>query len=306
MKMKPGINDVLWMLAGAGGLLVCLLVVLHFHKDQNPAAQVVFRAQRMELVDRMQLDLASAAEAEKSAVLAITDPDSQAVADQARVATAKVEQERRELGELLKTRGASGQPELLAQFSTAFAEFQHIDQELLELAVKNTNLKAYSLAFGPAATLLRSMDATLARLMTEDAPVLRLVANARIAAWRLLALIPPHIAEEDENKEDALEALMTSEDAQVHQCLSGLAALPQFSSNPELSTAAARYAEFSQIKTRIIALSRENSNVRSLSISLNQKRKVMLVCQDALSALHQAIQDEPIAGFTSGSPVRPR
>ncbi len=32
-----------------------------------------------------------------------------------------------------------------------------------------------------------------------------------------------------------------------------------------------------------------------MAISLNQKRKVMLMCQDAPAALEQAIQQEPIA-----------
>ena len=307
MQIKPGMNDVRWMATGAAVLLVCLLVVFHYHKDQDPAAQIAFKARRVELVGRMQLDLASASEAEKSAVLAISDQDSQTFADQARAAAVKVEQERRELGELLTTSGPAGEPELLAQFSTAFAEFQRIDKELLALAVQNTNLKAYSLTFGPAATALKAMDESLARLPTEDAPALRFATNARIAAWRLLTLIPPHIAEEDETKEDALEALMATEDAQVQKNLADLAALPKFSNNLDVTSATARYAEFSKIKSRILILSRENTNVRSLSISLNQKRKVMLVCQDALGALQQAIQAEPIAGITYGTaPVRPR
>ncbi len=306
MKIKPGIKDVLWMAAGAAILLVVIVAMLHFYKDWNPAAQLAFKARRGDLVGRMQLDLASASETEKSAVLAITDEESQKFADQARAASAKVEQERRELGELLAAGGTQGEKDLLAQFATAFAEFQHIDNDLLALAVKNTNLKASSLTFGPAAAALKEMDAALARLMTDDAKVVRLADDARIAAWRLLALLPPHIAEEDEKKEDAMEALMATEDAQVRKNLDMLAALPQFTSNPELATAAARYAEFSKLKTQILALSRENTNVRSLSISLNQKRKVTLVCQDALNALQQAIQAEPIAGVTYGKPMSPR
>jgi len=307
MKIKPGIKDLLWMAAGAAVLLVCLLVVFHFHNDQDATAQLTRKVQRADWVGRMQLDLASAAEAEKSAVLATTDQDSQTFANQARAATAKVEQERQELSKLLPPNGTGHERELLAQFSTAFAEFQRIDKELLTLAVQNTNLKAYSLTFGPAATALKAMDGSLARLPTEDAQALRFATNARIAAWRLLTLIPPHIAEEDENKEDALEVLMATEDVQVQKNLADLAALPKFSNDPELTTATARYAEFSKIKSRILILSRENTNVRSLSISLNQKRKVMLVCQDALGALQQAIQAEPIAGITYGTaPVRPR
>ena len=307
MKIKPGMNDLLWMAAGAAVLLVCLLIVFHFHNDQDATAQLTRKVLRADLVSRMQLDLASAAEAEKSAVLAPTDDDSQAFANQARAAAAKVEQERQELSKLLPPDGTAREPELLTQFSTAFTEFQRIDKELLALAVRNTNLKAYSLAFGPAATALKAMDGALARLSTDAVPALRCAANARIAAWRLLTLIPPHIAEEDENKEDALEALMATEDAQVQKNLADLAALPKFSNDPDLASATAHYAEFSKIKTRILTLSRENTNVRSLSISLNQKRKVMLVCQEALGALQQAIQAEPIAGTTYGtSPVRPR
>ena len=312
MKIKPGINDVLWMVVGAAVLLVGNLVVMHFHNDQSPAAQLAFQARRAALVGRMQLDLASAAEAEKSAVLAITDPDSQLFADQARAAAATVEQERRALGELLTAGGARDETDLLAQFTTAFAEFQRIDQELLALAVKNTNLKAASLDFGPAATALTEMNAALSRLVATnaDAPdaqsILRLVFGAQTSALRIQTLLPPHIAEEDEKQEDALEALMATEDTQVRQCLADLAALPKFSNDPELATATARYAEFSKLKLQILALSRENTNVRSLSISLNQKRRVMRVCQAALAALQQAIQAKPIAGITPGTTVSPR
>ena len=312
MKVKPGIKDVLWMATGAAVLLVSILVVLHFHKDQDTAAQLAFKARRVDLVGRMQLDLASASEAEKSAVLAITDQDSQTFADQARAASAKVEQERRELGELLTAGGTQGEKDLLVQFTGAFAEFQRIDNELLALAVKNTNLKAYSLAFGPAPTALKEMNAALSRLVAANADspeaktIMLLAFGAQTSALRIQTLLPPHIAEENDRKMDELEALMASEDAQVRKSLDGLAALPEFRNDPELATATARYAEFGKIKTQILALSRENTNVRSLSISLNQKRKVMLACQAALSALQQDILAEPIAGVTYGTPVRPR
>ncbi|MGD0016641.1 MAG: MCP four helix bundle domain-containing protein [Verrucomicrobiia bacterium] len=312
MKIKPGIKDILWMATGAAVLLICILVVLHFHKDQDPAAQLAFKARRVDLVRRMQFDLASASESEKSAVLAITDQDSQTFADQARAASAKVEQERRELGELLTAGGTPGEKDLLAQFTGAFAEFQRIDNDLLALAVKNTNLKAYSLAFGPAASALNEMDAALSRLVAAntDSPeaksMMLLAFGAQAIALRIQTLLPPHIAEENDKKMDELEALMATEDAQVRKGLDGLAALPGFKSDPELATAMTRYAEFSKIKTQILALSRENTNVRSLSISLNQKRKVMLACQATLSTLQQVILAEPIAGVTYGTPVRPR
>lgn len=290
MKLKPGFNDVLWMAAGAAALAVCILVVWHFHNDATPAAQLAFKARRADLVGRMQLDLASAAEAEKSAVLAITDQDSQTLADQARANSAKVEQAQRELGELLAAGGTQGERDLLAQFATAFAEFQRIDKAVLDLAVKNTNLKAYSLAYGPATAAIKELDAALAHSPTPAAT------EARVGAWRLLALLPPHIAEESDAKMDAMEAEMTTADQQIRHALDELA----------VPAAQASYEKFSELRTQILKLSRENTNVRSLSISLNQKRKVMLVCQDTLGALQQAILAEPIAGITDGTPSLPR
>ena len=299
MKLKPGINDILWMAAGAVALAIGILVVFHFRNAATPAAQLAFKARRTDLVGRMQLDLASASEAEKSAVLATTDQDSQTCADQALA--------QQKMGELLAIGGTQDEQELLTQFATAFTEFQRIDKELLALAVKNTNLKASSLTFGPATTALKEMDAVLARLATADGcESLGYADSTRIAAWRLLTLLPPHIAEEDEKKEDAMEAVMAAEDSQVRKGLEALAALPKFSNDPALATATARYDEFTKLKTQILALSRENTNVRSLSISLNQKRKVMLVCQDALGALQRAILAEPIAGITARTPALPR
>jgi hypothetical protein len=312
MKLKPGKSDVLWMVAGAAALLVLMLVVLHFQKAQDPTAQLAFKARRVDLVGRMQLDVASASEAEKSAVLAVSDRVSQTFADEARAASGRVEQERRELEGLLTAGGAQGERELLAQFVSAFTEFQRIDSELLPLAAKGTNIKAYSLAFGPAATAVKEGNAGLARLVAANADspeaktIMLLAYPAQISTLRILTLLPPHIAEESDQKMNELEVLMATEDTQVRKSLDGLAALARTSKDHGLATVAARYAEFSQIRTQILALSRENTNVRSLSISLIQKRKVMLVCQAALGALQQAILAEPIAGTTYGAPPRPR
>jgi heme exporter protein D len=312
MKIKPGVNEVVWFAAGVTVLSIVTLVVLHLHEERDPAAQLAFKARRADLVGRMQLDLASASEAEKSAVLATTDHDSQTFADQARSASANVEQERRELGGLLTGGGSQGERDLLAQFTAAFAEFQRIDDELLALTIKNTNVKAYSLAFGPADSALGEMNAALAHLVAanadspEEKTVMRLAFGAEVGALRIQALLSPHIAEEDDKKMDEFEALMAAQDTQVRKGLDGLAALPKLRGDPELATATTRYAVFSNIRTQILALSRENTNVRSLSISLNQKRKAMRACEATLGALQEAILAEPIAGTTYGIPVRPR
>src|SRR5882724_5913527 len=312
MAMKPGSKEGFWMAVGAAMLLAVMLIVLHVQKGQSPAEQLAFKARRVDLVERMRLALASASEAEKSAVLAVTDDDSQKFADQARAATAEVGRGGKELGELLQAGGTTNERYLLAQFSKVFAEFQHIDSDLLVLAVKNTNLKAYSLAFGPVADALQEMDIALSRVVTKSAaaPEARnaalLAFGAQTAALRIQALLAPHIAEESDLKMDELELRMTKQDQEVRKDLDGLAALPMFREDTDLEMAVSDYAKFSKVRTQILAFSRENTNVRSLAISLNQKRKVMLLCQDALAALQQAILQEHIAGVNDGSPSNPR
>jgi len=306
MTIRPRLRDAFWMAAGAAILLLLMLLVLLFGKPPNPDAQLAFKAQRLDLVGRMQLGLASASEAEKSAVLAITDQDSQVFADQARAATAAVERERRELTELLVKDGTQGERDALAEFSQRFAEFQRVDDELLDMAVKNTNLRAYGLTFGPAAAAVSGMSASLSRLVTANAgspdavKVTSLALGAEIGALHIQTLLPPHIAEASDAKMDELEALINNDDGQVRSDLEGLGALPNLSGGADLAEAASRYAQFRDIKSQILALSRENTNVRSLSISLNQKRKVMLLCQDALSRLQAAIRQEAIDATYGG------
>lgn len=312
MTMKPGSKDVFWMAFGAAMLLVVMLVVLHVQKGQSPAEQLAFKAKRVDLVERMRLALASASEAEKSAVMAITDEDSQKFADQARAATTEVDRGGKELGDLLQVGGTANEKELLAQFSKVFAGFQRIDSDLLVLAVKNTNLKAYSLAFGPSADALQGMDTALGGIVAKSAAapearnIVLLAFGAETAALRIQALLAPHIAEESDQKMDELEARMTREDQTVRRDLDELAKLPTFSGDTDLETATSDYAKFNKNRTQILALSRENTNVRSLAISLNQKRKVMLLCQDALAALQQAILQEHIAGVNYGPSSNPR
>ena len=304
MRLRPAAGDVLWMVAGAALVSLLALVVWLFGTPPNPAAQLAARAQRVALVARMQLGLASAAEAEKSAVLAITDEESQAFADQARASTASVERDRQELEKLLEPGGTQGEKDLLAEFSQKFGELQRIDAEVLRLAVENTNLKAYALAYGPAAKAIDEMGAALSRLVdaaaaTPDAKqVTSLALGAEVAALRLETLLAPHIAEARDARMDELEARMKEQDEHARSALDGLAKIPKLGASPDLAAAVSRYGEFRDIESQILVLSRKNTNVLSLSLSLNEKRKATVACEDVLSRLREAIEQEPVPGET--------
>lgn len=295
----------LWIAVGTGLLLAVALLVLHYQHERTPDQQLAFQARP--IVDRMSLALVSASEAEKSAVMAIADEESEAFANQAREATVRVEQGRGELAGLFERGGTGHEKQLLEQFSKAFAEFQRIDNHLLSLAVRNTNIKASRLAFGPAAAALDEMDAALSRIVMQnslspDRRVVRLADDARIAAFRIQTLLPPHIAEENPQRMDRMEYLMAQEDRRVQESLDELVAMEKLTDDPNLTIARSSYARFSETKAQILKLSRENTNVRSLTISLNQKRKIMVLCLDALDNLRNAIEQ----GETRRAAVSPQ
>lgn len=148
-------SETRWIIAGAVVLIAIVLVALLFRRDRDVAGLLALKARRLDLVNQVRVSLASAAEAEKSAVMAVTDEDSQRYADQAWQALAAAEQASGELQGLLEP----ADRHLLAQFMDSFAEFKRVEEEVINLAVKNTNLKAYSLAFGEAASRVREMDA---------------------------------------------------------------------------------------------------------------------------------------------------
>lgn len=289
-----------------------LVFARYAHQGATTAERLASKASRIDLVERMQGDLASASEAEKNSVLSVTDAESSTFANQARAAVAKVTQEQQELGALLTTSESQREKDLLAQFSAAFGNLQRVEEEVLALAVKNTNLKAYSLLFGPGAETLAEMDAALDRVVTRYADasagkrVTGMAFRARIGVLRIQTLLAPHIAEESDAKMDQLEASMTKEETQIRKDLDGLATLTKSTGDADVVAAASRFTQYEEIKARILPLSRENTNVRSLSLSLNQTRKAMIACLDSLNALKEAILDESIPGVTYGRAAKPR
>lgn len=302
MSASPRSEYLPWSVAGV--LLVALFVVVFWflRPDQSPAQQLAQKATRVDLVSRMQLALASSSEAQRSAVLAVSDEDSAAFAAQARAALADVEKARAELVPLLAGAGQGQERARLDQFTAAYAGLRRLDEEILVLAVQNTNLKAYALAYGPAAEAAEAFDAALARL-GEQGPgptAFRLASSARIALLRLRVLLPPHIAAERAEEMDRLEAGMSTEARRATAALQQLADRPGLAGSPDLALARARLATFQALEARILALSRQNTNVASLVLSLGQQRKAMATCAEALAALQQAVLEEPIAGVAYG------
>ena len=67
-------------------------------------------------------------------------------------------------------------------------------------------------------------------------------------------------------------------------------------SKPHLDAAVAALARFMDLNAQIIALSRRNTNVRSLALSLDQKREIVVKCEDTLRTLRTALEKREYAG----------
>ena len=298
-----------WFTAGILVMVLAVLMMHHYQAQGSRVERLARQHRRLEVVERMARDLARAAEAEKSAVMAATDEESEAFAADARAGTAAVAAGRDELAALLPA-GGDQEKELLARFTAALAEYEQLDRELLDLAVRNTNLKASALAFGPAAESAGALDEALSRLLARMADsnspharrIMLMASDARDGTLRTLALLPAHIAADNAAHMDSLEAGFAAEDRRVRANLDHLAVLVPPAGRADLAAATAACDRFAEVKGRILELSRQNTNVRSLALSLNQKRLVTVKCQDALAALEQSVRREPVPG----APANPR
>jgi hypothetical protein len=290
-----------------GAALVALTAFLawHFHPAENAAELLALKARKLDLVEGMSLDLASASDAEKGAVMAATEQDSQLYADQAVAALELAGARRRELADLLAPGKDAKERALLDELSTLLEAFRGLDRELMSLAVRHTNAKATALAFGPAAQAIDDLRAALARVAQRDAGATPFACGAQAAALHLQTLLAPHIAEPSDERMDALEARMEEDDREVRGNLERLAGLEGLATDPDLQAAASAYERFAGLRADILRLSRENTNVLSIALALDQRRRAAVLCGDALEALKAAIQAEEIPGVAYG-PVNPR
>jgi hypothetical protein len=292
--MRTGVRDALMMAAGAAVLAAVMALVWHYRDSSEMDAAA--KARRLGLVAQMKLGLARSSEAEKCAVLATTDEQARAYAEQSRDAMALVQQLRLELGDQLRDIAPANR--LLAEFDAALADLRRVDEELLDLAVRSTNLEAFALAYGPAHEAVTETVEALRRVTASRGAAA--ASEGAIAALRLETLLAPHVAEESDEKMNALEASMAQLDAEVAKSLGDLAATRP--GDADVAAAKSAWRRFAELRTRILKLSRENTNVRSLAMSLRRKRGALAVCEDKLAVLEAEIAHEP----ERKAPVSPR
>lgn len=235
-----------------------------------------------------------AADASNRAVMADTDEASITFAREAEQATQAVEKDAAALAPILAGLGYSNETRLLQEFNRRFAEYRALDRKILDLAVENTNLKAQRLSFGSAQETAEAFRDSLSTIAPVDAAkdswrAKALAAKAVAAVREIQVLQAPHIAEADEAVMTRIEKQMATEEAAARSALANLRTVAQPASQPQLDAATAAFDRFMGINAQIIELSRRNTNVRSLALSLGQKRTLTAACEDRLHALQDAL-----------------
>jgi hypothetical protein len=285
-------------LAGSRVAIVAIAAMAAIHCDVNSALEHSAEARRVSA--DLLVQFTKAVDAANRAVMADTDEASVEFAREAEQAKEAAQKDADALAPILQGLGYAEESRLLEQFGRAFVEYRALDRTILELAVLNTNLKAQRLSFGPAQEAADAFRDALEGVAPSSETmnawrVKALVATAVARVREIQVLQAPHIAEADHAVMTRLEKRMATAEAGARSTLEALAPLVNASSKSRLASATAALDRFMSQNAQILELSQHNTNVRSLALSLNQKRKLTGACEDSLRALREALAKR---GFT--------
>jgi hypothetical protein len=249
----------------------------------------------------LHVQFTKAADAANRAVMADEDEDAAAAVREAREATGAVEKALMELQPLIASLGYPEERQYLDTFRERFTEHRKLDEEILPLAEENSNLKAQRLSFGiaqEAAEAFRSSIDAAARASTSAGSCCAdaLATRAGAALLEIQVLQAPHIAEAEDAAMTRMEQRMAGLEATAQKALDQLRGQAGAGAAPHITAASAALERFKSVNREIITLSRRNSEVRSLALSLGRKRMLTAVADDQLRALEDALAKHELAG----------
>jgi Four helix bundle sensory module for signal transduction len=282
------------------GLALTLILFAFFAKYSNNSTSMrtVYEniLTKKGILSEIHINMLKSVEMEKSAVMALTDQESRAYANQSQAASATVDQNLKALRAMVDAMPA--EKKLLDEFATCWTEMGKIDQVILPLAVENTNLKAAALSREQGGQSMQRFEEALDAVRTSsvgspsESRITALNARAMVAALKIYSLHGPHIFEPDNGKMDQIEERVKKEERVVMQSLVALETLLDKEHTDVVVQAKTAFAEFLAVTNQVVQLSRLNSNIKSLELSLGRKRTVVAQCDDALAALQESVQQK--------------
>ncbi len=277
--------------------MVAIIAAAAVGCSTSPAMDRHLEARR--IAAELQVHFTKAAGAANKAVMADTDERSAAFARDAEQSTQAVQAGIDALRPLLEGLRYSEETQLLQEFSARFTEYRELDRRILALAVENTNLKAQRLSFGPAqeaADAFRDALEALPAAAGDRWRVQALVNGAVARVREIQAIQSPHIASDSDATMTSLEERMAAAEAGARAALDALSPLLPASTRPRFAAARAHLDRFVGVNAEIVILSRRNTNVRSLALTLNDKGRLTEACDERLQALQEALGKRQLGG----------
>ena len=283
-----------WLLMVVLALVAALIFMGVRYRDVTVGMEIVPKvmARKAAVLSALRIKMIKSVDLEKSAVMADTDEASIAFAEKSVREAGAVEQDLRELSQLVEAYPSEKEIKLLHEFNGCWKEFRSIDQAVLEFAVQNSNLKAARFSFAAARDAMVLFEEALAKLMQEQeaGPICGLASQALAAALKIQILHAPHIAAPNDEEMDGLEKNIQENDAMARRSLNALQPLVSPDLQFTFRQAEAAFHEFSGVTVKIIELSRQNTNIKSFELSLNRKRNITSQCEEILTSLGDAVQ----------------
>lgn len=273
-------------------LLGAFTLFSYYRGSYNPFET---ESMKVDLLSTMRIHLLEAIEAEKNAVLAITDEASENFAIRARKAADDVESSRKEIEAIINQQKRPRETEILNEFNICWAQFRKLDETILALATQNTNLKAQKISATQGAQEMGRFEQSLSRLIHRNTnnkcnEAVTLSYEALTASLKILALHKPHIEEADDQEMDKIEQSIKSYDESARKALGSLRSIADPSGSEDLNNAETAYEQFMNLTGEVLRLSRMNTNIKSAELSLGRKRLISSQCQEILATLQETVQ----------------
>jgi hypothetical protein len=237
----------------------------------------------------LHLAFVKASEAGNRAVMAGSDEAAAAAAAEADGALQAAQGRLDELAPIVRSLAYDDDVRILEALTNRFAEYRKVNAEVLGLAVENTNLKAQRLSFGAGQDAADDLISALAAIgSAAPGAELRLAsADIRIAILEMQVVQARHIAEAEDSAMSRLEAQMAVSETSARRGVERLhASLP--AQQAQVMAVQSAFDRFMSTNAEIVALSRRNSNVRSVAATLGRKRVLAAECEEQLQALESA------------------
>lgn len=274
-------------------LFGALAVFSYYRGSHNP---FVIEFIKDDLLSTMRIHLLEATEAEKNAVMAITDEESENFAVRARQAADAVESSRKKIEGIILQENHPQEIAIFNKFNICWSQFRKLDETILALATQNTNLKAQKISSTQGAQEMERFEQSLNRLIHRNTSnnrcnkTVMLSYEALTAGLKIFSLHKPHIEEADDQEMDKIEQSIKTYDESARQALESFHNITNPSDNEDMKNAEAAYEQFMNLTGEILRLSRMNTNIKSAELSLGKKRLISSQCQEILASLQETIR----------------